>query len=791
MIMESPTPPPVPIGSAPTGAPPAAFAMPPASPAEDGLDWRRIVAVLMRFKWLLLAVTAAGGAAGFGLTRFMPPQYLTQVTIFIDQPETRSGTDRGPISPGQVIDPESWLDLLRSYAVLEQVAREQRLFLQWDGDAPALRSLDVAPEFHAGAYRLTTDTAHGYVLATANGVVFERGTVGDSIGRRLGLLWAPAKGALLPGSTVAFRLQTLREAALGLGEALEARLDLNGNFLKVELRGTRPTRIAAVLNAVAERYVAVAADLKRQRLTGLTGILRDQVQTAEQNLRSAEGALQGYRQQTITLPPDPAGARTEAPQDPVLGDFFGLQVERQQVARDKEALERLLTQPADSGLAGALEVIAAVQHSSDLTQALRELTTKQADLRAYRYHYTEAYPPLARKAAEVATLERQTIPTLMRALVADLAARQAELDRRLGTSSRELRRIPARAVEDARLHRAVTIAENLYTGLQQRYQEAVLAEASSMPDLRIFDAAVAPLRPVKNTAPRLMLLGLIGGLGLAVAGVLLLDRFDTRVRYPEQVSHELGLPILGAVPHLKTRTGGQLTREQREHLVEAMRGVCLGVTYAYGTAGPLVLAVTSPGAGDGKSFITANLAVTFADGGRRTLIVDGDLRRGTQHRLLGGDRRPGLADVLRGAAPLDAALRSTTYDGLTLLPCGTRTADAPELLASSRMPGVLAQLRGGYDVILVDCPPLGAGIDPFVIGTLTGNLLLALRTGVSERDVMAAKLEMLRRLPVRLIGAVLNDVPPGTGYYYHYYSYYLPGYEAQDETCAPLAPTAG
>jgi len=118
-----------------------------------------------------------------------------------------------------------------------------------------------------------------------------------------------------------------------------------------------------------------------------------------------------------------------------------------------------------------------------------------------------------------------------------------------------------------------------------------------------------------------------------------------------------------------------------------------------------------------------------------------------------------------------------------------RTSDAPELLGSAKMPELLARLRGDYDVILVDSPPLGAGIDPFVLGTLTGNLLLVLRTGVSHREVMAAKLEVLRRLPVRLLGAVLNDVPPGAAY--QYYSYYTPGYEATDEKPARLTPSVG
>ncbi len=95
---------------------------------------------------------------------------------------------------------------------------------------------------------------------------------------------------------------------------------------------------------------------------------------------------------------------------------------------------------------------------------------------------------------------------------------------------------------------------------------------------------------------------------------------------------------------------------------------------------------------------------------------------------------------------------------------------------------LFGELRDLYDVIIVDSPPLTAGVDPFILGTVTGALLVVLRTGHSHRDITGAKLEVLDRLPIRLLGAVLNDVPRGAAYgYYAYYSYYLPGYEAVDE----------
>ena len=107
---------------------------------EGALDWRRIAQVVTRFKWLVFGITVAGGAAGFAATKVVRPQYLTQVTVFIDQPDPRGNDRGGPIRSGQVLDPESWIDLLRSYAVLDRVARDLRLFLQLPkGPDPALR----------------------------------------------------------------------------------------------------------------------------------------------------------------------------------------------------------------------------------------------------------------------------------------------------------------------------------------------------------------------------------------------------------------------------------------------------------------------------------------------------------------------------------------------------------------------------------------------------------------------------------------------------------------------------
>jgi len=773
--------------------------------SEGGVDWRRVFSAVMRFKWLICAVTVLGTVAGFGLARFVKPQYGAQATIWIDATERErwgQAQDRGPIRQGQLLDPQSWVDLLKSYVVLDTVVREQRLFVSAKSraDEDVLASLRVTGQYRPGTYRLKVESdRRSYTLATVEGQVVDRGTVGDSIGTRLGFVWAPAAGTLPADRTIEFRLATFRDAARSLADSMSTQLDPQGNFLRVELRGPDAPRITAVVNAVANRYVLVAADLKRKKLTELTKILGEQLQSAEDKLRGAEAALERFRERTITLPTDrPAPVALGAPggagggsqgqvgeADPKFGTFFTMQFDRERIQQDREALQRLLQARDSAGLsADALAVVGSVQGNPDLAAALTELTSKRANLRALRYRYSDQYPPVQRLVGEIGTLERQTIPALARGLLDQLAARDAELGRRLGADSRSLRQIPARAIEEARLRRTQTMSENLYTMLKERYEEARLAEASTIPDVRILDAAVVSREPVSAMGGRLILLGFCGSLGLSVVGAVLLDRVDPRVRYPDQVSREMGLTILGAVPHLRTlphagRHGRGRVPEDVNQVVEALRGVCLNLVYAHGGRAPLLVTVTSPGAGDGKSFLAANLAHTFADGGHRTLLIDADIRRGVLHRRLSARRRPGLSDFLRGETPLDGIVQATPYPSLSLIACGTRAYNAPELLGSPAMSELVNGMRSGYDVILIDSPPLAAGVDPLILSTLTGTLALVLRTGYSHRDVAAAKLEMLQRLPVRMLGAILNDVPAGGAY--RYYSYYLPGYEAADE----------
>src|SRR5256885_10402696 len=213
---------------------------------------------------------------------------------------------------------------------------------------------------------------------------------------------------------------------------------------------------------------------------------------------------------------------------------------------------------------------------------------------------------------------------------------------------------------------------------RQRYGEPGLAEPSRIPDGGVLAAAVVRPQPTKNAAPRLILVGLFGGLGLSLLGAVMMDRLDRHFRYPQQVTREMGLAILGAVPRIKRGGNGGDPEEPRQ-VIEALRTVRLNLHHAYGSAGPLLVTITSPGPGDGKSFVSGNLARAFADAGQRTLLIDGDSRRGVLHRLFKGLRKPGLTDYLAGVGPLDAVVQRTDHPALWLIRSGSRTPRSPPL----------------------------------------------------------------------------------------------------------------
>ncbi len=751
---------------------------------EGGVDIRRYIAALLRHKWLIVGLGVLGLAAGAAVTRVVKPIYEVQATIQIDL-INQSAAAASPIRSDQLLQNRGWLELVRSFRVLDEVVRRRRLYLEVPTAAERrhFQALDLLEKFTPGAFRLEVNAAGNRVaLMNRDGAVLDEQAMGDSLGKDLGFQWVPAD--LSPGSAVDFVVRTPRDAAVRLSQAIDAPpLGMDASFLRVSLRGTDPVEITETVNALATVFVEVGAFLKRDKLTQLTEVLKAQLDRSQNDLRVAEDALETFKINTITLPSDrgatPIASGLAETRSPVTAAFFKLRLDRETLDSEREAIQRALASAdSNTSFVVSLGAIPSVRSSIELNSALTLLGSKRAEARAMRLTFGPAHMPLQQLDREIAELERVTVPSQARALSADLAQGVRDLDSRIAASGREMQAIPARAAEESRRERNVLIANNLYTELQAAYEQAKLAEMSASPDVRLLDEAKVPLEPVTDQLVMILLGGLAGGLGLGVALAILLDRFDRRIRYPDQITKDLGLTILGTLPLMKAKKGGAADPEQAAQLLESTRSIRMNLAYAHGTAGTFITTVSSPGPGDGKSFTAANLARAFAAAGRRTLLIDADTRRGLLHRSLGVDRKPGLLDFLRGEAKRTEIIRTMTDLGIDFIPSGTRFAGGPELLASPVMAQFLMGLRSEYQAIIIDSPPLGAGVDSLVLASLCGSMVLVLRTGVTDRELAQTRMHDIDRLPIRLLGAILNDV--STHGMYKYYGY-TPGYRAEDE----------
>ena len=776
-------------GALPWGPQPAAA--PPSSTLSEQLG--RFASAIRRYKWLIIAVVAVGSSAGFALTQLVDPKYTVQGSILIKKQSPTSG----PISaPGLITDPGAWVDLTRSFIVLDQVVQRLGLYVSAANEADSNLVSDLKPSvmLKPGGYQLHIDdggTRYELVRPGASpgdeDVVVETGVVGDSVGRSVGFLWKPEPGRFRPGSTTSFRVITPRDAAVQLGQDLIILPMMpTQNLMRLSMSGERPAQLAATMNTILDEFVKVAHQTTKANLTVVARTVEEQLGRAQDRLTAAEASLENFKVRTITLPNENTVVTpgTAMASNPVFTKFFNDNVSHKAVSRDRQALQTIFATADASGRLSqeALKNLPPIAPNSPLTNEINNLEVLQAQLRSMRQKYTDEYPPVVALKEQIRIAETQTIPLLARQTLGQLEMQEQDLRKNIEGQSAEMKQIPQRTIEEARREREVFIADRIYTDLQQRYSTATLAEASAVPDVAVFDTATVPSRPSSDTAFSLLLVAILASLGLGIGAAILLDQTDRRFRYPEQATRDLGLDIMSGIPTIKNPRNASARLQEASQLVESFRSLSLTVRSAFDGIGPVMLTVSSPGPGDGKSFVSANLGMALADGGYRTVVIDGDIRRGALHSVFApATQTPGLTDFLAGDAVLGEVLRPTSHPGLFLIPCGRRRRNGPELLAGEGMVNLLRDLRQQFDAVICDSAPLGAGIDPFALGVASGAMLIVLRTGETDRKLAQAKLEVLDRMPVRVLGTVLNDIGESPQFKYYYY---LEGYGALENAAA-------
>jgi polysaccharide biosynthesis transport protein len=750
-----------------------------------GAKLRRYWAAIKRFRWLIIILAAIGTTAGVVATRFIDPVYEARGALWIS--DVGLSNNSGAYRPPELLPNGSWVQLIRSFAVVDRVVADERLWVKgktWR-DSVALQGIDFTPRTIAGEYTLWSDSTKGtYALAEAQKGIFEKGRLGDSVGKSVGFRWVPTVASLQGNQQVRFTVVQPRSVGVGLIQRLDVTMQENSNFLTLTLTGADKWQTADLLNVWMKQFLATAAELRTRSLTTQATILEAQKASAEDGLHNAENALQAFRSRVITKPTgvslsSAAGALDTPPPDALSGELYKNQTDYETVKRSREAIEALIPEARKGNFQpDVLAAVPAIQNAPMLSTALKDLVDQETKLRALRGTYTDSMPAVKAMAAAVHTLRTQSIPDLMQTQVNILRGNENRLAANLKADSASLEGIPARTTEEGRLRRDQATAEAAYNNVESRYETARLGAVSTVPDVSILDPALPAASAQRNVKAILVGGGFLGAVGLGVVIALLFDMLDHRFRYPEQIADELGLDVMGAIPTVPKPGEADKDPDAVLQSVEAFRGLRMNLHHMFDSP-PVMVTISSPGVGDGKSMISSNLALSFAEAGFRTLLIDGDIRRGKLHSIFGIERRPGLLDYLSGDVDASHVMREVPVHGaLTLIASGTRRHRGPELLTSARLPALLNIVRSKFDVIIVDSAPLAAGVDAYALSVATRNLLLVMRTAHTDRRIAKAKLKLMERLPVRILGAVVNAVS-STDLYSEYS--YLYGYGPDSE----------
>jgi len=354
-------------------------------------------------------------------------------------------------------------------------------------------------------------------------------------------------------------------------------------------------------------------------------------------------------------------------------------------------------------------------------------------------------------------------------LRAQITSDAAQLQSLKSQQSKLMSALPLQSQQLSDLQNKAKLAQEVMLALQQRFNDATVAKASSISDVEITQPA-DPTQAKKRPDWKVNLpLGLVLGLLLALGGVFVIEYFDNTYKDERDVARELTLPVLASIPSLATTNGHRIALPWLRSLtVDSFLQIITALHYS--SDKPLrSLAVASPLPGDGKSTLCLNLAAALGEMTPNVLLIDADLRRPTLHTALGLDNESGLSDVLIGARNVFAEVRATKYAGLDLLPAGPAVPTPLKLLQSETFDKMVEALKERYKMIIFDTPPVVSVFDCALISAKVDGTVLVVSAGTT--DSRSTKRAIKRLMSVgnpNLLGVILNRATPNAKDYAYY-----------------------
>jgi succinoglycan biosynthesis transport protein ExoP len=718
--------------------------------------------ILLKRKWIIIACFTTIFSVVAIASLKMPKVYDARGTIEINKPDASLNFQNSTTFSLDYYDPtelETEIKILQSDLLALQVIRELNLDRSPDiaAQAPPSPSVDLAPD------PLQADSS----LAAA--------TVGNFKGN------------------------------------LSVALVQNTRIIEVHYRSPDAQRAATVVNTLMQTYVENNFKSRFDSTMAASAWLQGQLSDLQIKVETSQEKLVRYQKEHEILGTDEKQNITMSKLDELNKELTSAESERM----DKESLYRLVESgdpDAVAASAGSLED--AVPGSQSASQLLETLRGKQAEIKIQAAdlstQFGPSYPKLSQLNNQLKEIDSQIqaemkkIASKVRGQYTAALQRENMLHDALEKQKQEANKLNESAITYTILKRDVETNRQLYEGLLQKLKEAGVSAGLKSNNFRIVDRAAPPTGPIEPNIPRNLLFAVVLGLASGVGLAFLLEGLDNTVRTTDQAQMISGLASLGMIPlgSKSAREGPNPKRlviaaskeavelvtqvRPQSQMAESYRALRTSLLLSNLGAPPKVIMVTSALPQEGKTTTSMNCAVVLAQKGVRVLLIDADLRRPSIHKNLGMGPHSGLSNVLTGSTTLEQAItRTAILPNLDVLPAGTPPPNPAELLASTNMRDLLAQLREQYDHIVIDTPPSLSVTDSVVLSPRADAVVLVIRSGQTTKQALRRSRDILTQVNAKVVGVLLNAVDLSSPDYYYYYEYqgkYARYYRDQDSS---------
>jgi capsular exopolysaccharide synthesis family protein len=585
-----------------------------------------------------------------------------------------------------------------------------------------------------------------------------------------------------------------RPAILGafLGRLVVKRVP-NSRLIEVQFEAEDPQLAAQIVNGHLHNYVEENFRSKYDATTQASNWLSAELEELRIKVEKSEDARIAYQRENQIWQIDEKEDITSQK----LGDLSKAVTEAQTDVAQKEALYRM-------AISGNVDALPAARNNDVVSTLLKRKSELDEQHAEALDQYGPNFPKVLRLAAQQKEVEESLAnarKTMVESVEEEFNTARSHvelLQEALDKQKAEANDLAEKLVQYHILQHDAESNKQLYDGLLQKLKEAGITAGLRSSNIRVVDPALAPSSPSRPQKARNILLailvGLVGGVGLA----LFREYLDNTVKSPDDIESLTGLPSLAVVPSLPgLRTShsrfSRLARQAapqsasgprvellsyiqpKSQISEAFRALRTSLLLSQADHPPQVILVTSALPREGKTTAAVNLAVTLAQLGDRTLLMDSDLRKPGIRRALNLTigKEMGLSSYLAGVSTLDEVIiPHPTINNLAALTTGPVPPSPADLLSSHRMREAIVELRHRFKFIVIDSPPVMAATDAVILSALTDGVLLVVRSGETPKEAFTRTRDLLAAVKCRLLGVVLNAVDSSAPDYYYSYRYY-------------------